>query len=464
MSKQQVGVTEQPKIRPSHKKMYIWLAVVSLFLIGLVGFYAHYRFTLKQRLQISIAAMKALDIPMSLTELNRDYHKLAMPVNAADKLNQAFALFRSKDEEFQKNEQLWPQLPVVGIGELPEQAIAPLPAEQKQAIAAYLTAQEATIALLIEGIQMGHCRYPVDWTQGLQALLPHLSPVQATGKLLVLAAIFHAEEHRPDQAAAALAHAIKLSQTMDTEPALISLLVKIAGEGTIFATGLPRVLAKTSLSEQSLTMLLALFSPKNEQRLFRTFAGEVCMGSDIFTMVDDPDRVRQLLGNNVPFSGIYRLSGVWEQDFIWYLDLMGDYLRATQEPIEKRAAAALVVGSRLSTMSKSYIISSLIIPTLGNVIIKDSEAIARQRCAVAVLGIEKYRLAAGNLPDKIEAIVPAQLPRIPLDPFDAKPLRYKKLAHGYIVYSIGHDLKDDGGNGEKNPTGDYKDVAIGIER
>ncbi len=33
-----------------------------------------------------------------------------------------------------------------------------------------------------------------------------------------------------------------------------------------------------------------------------------------------------------------------------------------------------------------------------------------------------------------------------LAPFDGKPLRYKKAAHGVIVYSVGEDGVDNGGN------------------
>ncbi len=35
---------------------------------------------------------------------------------------------------------------------------------------------------------------------------------------------------------------------------------------------------------------------------------------------------------------------------------------------------------------------------------------------------------------------------VPLDPFDNKPLRYRKDDQGVIVYSVGPDGKDDGGD------------------
>ena len=53
-----------------------------------------------------------------------------------------------------------------------------------------------------------------------------------------------------------------------------------------------------------------------------------------------------------------------------------------------------------------------------------------------------------------------------LDLFDNQPLRYRKLPKGYVVYSIGRDLTDDGG---KEPPADPKpddrhDLTFTVER
>ena len=40
---------------------------------------------------------------------------------------------------------------------------------------------------------------------------------------------------------------------------------------------------------------------------------------------------------------------------------------------------------------------------------------------------------------------PACCKTVPTDPFDGKPLRYKKHGSSYIVYSVGSDGQDDGG-------------------
>ena len=45
---------------------------------------------------------------------------------------------------------------------------------------------------------------------------------------------------------------------------------------------------------------------------------------------------------------------------------------------------------------------------------------------------------------------------VKLDPFDGQPLRLKETETGWIIYSIGHDGKDDGGATDK-----YQDIVVG---
>ena len=41
-----------------------------------------------------------------------------------------------------------------------------------------------------------------------------------------------------------------------------------------------------------------------------------------------------------------------------------------------------------------------------------------------------------------------------MNPFDGQPLRYRKHDSGYLLYSIGPDLKDDGGQRLASGKGD----------
>ena len=98
---------------------------------------------------------------------------------------------------------------------------------------------------------------------------------------------------------------------------------------------------------------------------------------------------------------------------------------------------------------------------------KDLESIARLRVARTALAVARFRLAHGGLPDALAELTPTLLEEVPDDPFDNKPLRYKKLPVGFIVYSVGRDGVDDGGL-EKTPStksgNPPPDVTFTIER
>jgi hypothetical protein len=86
---------------------------------------------------------------------------------------------------------------------------------------------------------------------------------------------------------------------------------------------------------------------------------------------------------------------------------------------------------------------------------------ARLSCAVAAVAAERYRRRQGRWPDSLEALVPGQLARVPADPYDGRPLRYRRHAEGVVVYAVGPDRQDNGGTlDDKNPGRAGTDVGF----
>lgn len=63
------------------------------------------------------------------------------------------------------------------------------------------------------------------------------------------------------------------------------------------------------------------------------------------------------------------------------------------------------------------------------------------------ISCELYRRKHGELPESLNVLVPEFLESVPNDPFDGKPLRYNKEKK--IIYSVGENLIDSGGLGER---------------
>ena len=75
--------------------------------------------------------------------------------------------------------------------------------------------------------------------------------------------------------------------------------------------------------------------------------------------------------------------------------------------------------------------------------------------SLRVLNALQGRVPAGS--DKIPKLSELGLPvETTIDPFNGEPLHVKRLPQGWLVYSVGRDLQDDGGDFENN-----RDVGVG---
>lgn len=59
----------------------------------------------------------------------------------------------------------------------------------------------------------------------------------------------------------------------------------------------------------------------------------------------------------------------------------------------------------------------------------------QMRCLIVALAAERYRRQHGQWPDDLDKLVPEFLAAVPLDPQDGKPLKFRHLNDGIVVYS-----------------------------
>jgi hypothetical protein len=87
-----------------------------------------------------------------------------------------------------------------------------------------------------------------------------------------------------------------------------------------------------------------------------------------------------------------------------------------------------------------YMTLPAIIPSLA----KKSQSDVQLQATRTILALRACQLTHGKLPPDLNALVPEFLDAVPVDDFDGQPLRYS--AEKKIVYSVGKNLKDDGGD------------------
>jgi hypothetical protein len=93
--------------------------------------------------------------------------------------------------------------------------------------------------------------------------------------------------------------------------------------------------------------------------------------------------------------------------------------------------------------------------------VKASQTMARNQTLVSeayiACGLERYRLAHGEYPETLGALVPQYAEKLPHDLVDGQGLKYRRTTEGrFVLYSVGWNGKDDGGTpGKATAEGDW---------
>jgi hypothetical protein len=85
-----------------------------------------------------------------------------------------------------------------------------------------------------------------------------------------------------------------------------------------------------------------------------------------------------------------------------------------------------------------------------------------RRLTVTAVALKRYHLRHGAYPATLNDLVPDFLSAVPIDFMDCKPLRYKPRTDGdFLLYSVGEDGVDDGGDPRPPPSSPSKNWLYG---
>ncbi len=76
----------------------------------------------------------------------------------------------------------------------------------------------------------------------------------------------------------------------------------------------------------------------------------------------------------------------------------------------------------------------------------DARQTAMRHLAEVAFAMAAYKAEKGEYPQKLADLAPDYLKTVPNDIYTDKPLIYRLADDGYVLYSVGEDMKDDGGD------------------
>jgi hypothetical protein len=232
---------------------------------------------------------------------------------------------------------------------------------------------------------------------------------------------------------------LKLCRHMDDEPYLIAFLVQRA----IFAIGTralwDEVLSDADASATAYRAVLAELRAWDIDRAFvRALKGERVIDGILFY-----DSFRKKLGG----CGLFPVSTWIAANQSLTLDFYRQLLPIAQKgvPYDRQKISRLIADFTQKTQERNTVLANMHISPVKDLFDQVTETHAFQRVTMTALALRLYRKENGRYPENLQQLVPKYLPSVPIDPYDGKPLRYRKLQKGFKVWSVGGNRKDDGG-------------------
>jgi hypothetical protein len=334
--------------------------------------------------------------------------------------------------------------------QLSAEQITALRAELKKAAAALADARK--LADLPEG------RYPItyspDW---IGTLIPHAQDAREVAHLLECDADLRAQDGDADGALESCRAALNTGRSLGDEPILISQLVRIACRGIALGR-VQRVLAQGEPSDDALLQMQRLLEKEEPEPLLLYGARGERGGMDRLLELLQTNKSkltpRQLVdltglsGSDRTFTPVESLAlmvpAAVTRQRAAMLRHMNRFVEITKLPPEQQEAQFKELRA---TAKGEPVLVRLLAPAAEKVARSYRHSRAETRCAIAALAAERYRRARGRWPDRLEALGEAgYLDRVPGDLYADGSLRWRRLDDGAVVYSVGPDGQDNGGD------------------
>lgn len=111
----------------------------------------------------------------------------------------------------------------------------------------------------------------------------------------------------------------------------------------------------------------------------------------------------------------------------------------------EEAGAAAARQNILNVFLSANWPSIYLLPSLTHIMEESEKARAELQLARVALGLAAFKADRGAYPATLADLSPAYLPDVPTDPFTDAPFVYARTEGGYRLYSVGPNMKDDGG-------------------
>jgi len=420
------------------KFRYILLGILILIIATWITFYMR----AKADFTAAMEKVRAAGYPITLAELNEWYSIPPGEENAADSILDALSFHNEWEGSFRFKPSV--------IGEMALAIDEPYDSDTLQLAEQYIADNKEMLDLLHDAAKIKHARYPINFEM---YLAEHQMPLQKAIKTLTVAAHVQIEKNQAEKAIQTLETMKAVSHSLANEPLLISQIILIICDVRTINTA-ERLLSRCNLSETQLGRLADLIvSMQGNSPIATGLIGERCSMTSVIADSSSAAMTSAGLGQRFAYAGL-KISGLAYNDSVAIIEIQTQAIDVFKLPLADRLTAAEAIEKKINALGPLNFLTKIGLRAIVSIIQKDIRYAANLDVAKTAIAVEKYKRITGTLPKNLTDLTPEYLKEIPTDPFDGKPLRYKKTEKGFTVYSIGEDKTDDDGLKGKKSTGD----------
>ncbi len=445
-----------------------WAYFAAAFLIAAMGsLIATYAFTPPY-----VKTFRAQGVPITNEELAALYPEIPDSENGAIALLAALESAAAITEENFDLE----LIPFEGKARLPKPD-EPIPPAMQQEILRAAAANADCVARIHEALAYPAFRFPGELQDGYFVEYAHPAKARGAARYLSLDGMRGILEQDFQGVANALYAQLRLAGAVQPIPDVSSNYLQ-QGISQMFHEMLHQTLNRSRLPEGELRRIgeeLRDLQFHVGESITRGYTGEMVLA---LTVMNRPVYATRVVPDDAPEDSqvsesmfgigvlVSRFTGFGLFSSIAYVRGMKTFIDAGDLPPHEALRVKFPALQDLEVSFLRTFFVSIMFPSRSRYEIA-AEIMARAVTAQAAIAIERYRRAHGNEPpETLEALVPEYLETVPADPFDGAPLRYRRLPEGYVVYSIGLNLQDDGGTERPERKTIYQagDILIRVTR
>jgi len=312
---------------------------------------------------------------------------------------------------------------------------------------------ESDLAKLATDLKRPYCRFDIQYQNGYEATLPHLSTLKNAATLFSLRAGEKLARANTNEAMQDTLNGIQLGELLQSEPFLISQLVRIAildmsiqtfWEGQVNGQWSTEQLREFQEKIKDIDLLKGIkLALKLERNMANQWFADINQKKrnlgefdDILGM-DTPSYIRYFLSSNQ-----YQINKIITEDFLSGIDISKHKLDTKQIKI----AEEKILELKNSFLPSRYALVLMLLPALDSCLLRVSQMQTSLNQANIVAALELYRLKNNKYPSNLNDLKPDFISIIRGDLFHDKGLVYRvNEDNSFSLYSTGYNEKDDEG-------------------